>query len=95
MTSDINNLLKVELTDFLCRMQDERCLNKATELYLSENMISNNYRPLVYKYHIQNTNEYQDWYDIKELYIQTKSPQEQTNILNSFSYSRQLWILVT
>lgn len=33
--SDLLRLLKADLVDFQCRMQEEVCLNKATELFNS------------------------------------------------------------
>lgn len=71
-------LLKADLVEFQCRMQAESCLNKATELYEtipqdyffapsvyeSQNKIPGNYRPVVYKYHLQNTYNLFDWIQV-------------------------------
>lgn len=55
--------------------------------------ISPNIRSSVYKYHIQNSNNYQDWYNLAGVYSLTVDPQERTLILDSVANTRIYWIL--
>jgi aminopeptidase N len=55
--------------------------------------VSPNIRSLVYKYHIEYIDDYNDWDALLNVYIRTVDPQEQAYILNALSYSRSTWIL--
>ena len=59
-------------------------------LFLS---VSQNLRSLIYKYHIQNTLEYFDNFDIFNVYELTTDPQEKSDVLNAVSQTRLEWLL--
>ncbi len=50
-------------------------------------------RALVYRYHIEYVDDYDDWKALLNVYVQTVDPQEQAYILTALSYSRSTWIL--
>ncbi len=122
-------LLKEDMVDFLCRMQDKECLTKATEffetipieyfsspanpkynntysnLFFINNSLINFYilkfyfrldtylRAPVYKYHMQNSYNYNDWFLLNNLYLSTISPQERAITITALAQTRFLWII--
>jgi hypothetical protein len=55
--------------------------------------VPQNLRSLIYKYHIQNTLEYFDNFDIFNVYELTTDPQEKSDVLNAVSQTRLEWLL--
>ncbi len=55
--------------------------------------VSANIRGSVYKYHLQNTYNYNDWFDIYQVYELTNDPQEKSSALLSLTGTRSTWIL--
>ncbi len=49
----------------------------------------------VYRYHLQNTNDYRDWLKIDSLYVSTVSPQERTSAMNALAQTRSFWLIDT
>ncbi|RNA36671.1 endoplasmic reticulum aminopeptidase 2 isoform X2 [Brachionus plicatilis] len=96
---------KIDLIDLECRMQSEKCLNKATGYYeeISEDFflspsdhqlaIPNELRPLVFKYHSQNTYEINDWINIFEFYENTNNVREREYALEALGNTRQTFLL--
>ena len=54
-----------------------------------------NIRGSVYKYSIQNSNDYQDWFNLSGVYDLTVDPQERTLVLDAIAQTRLNWILDT
>jgi hypothetical protein len=52
-----------------------------------------NIRASVFKYHIQNTYNYNDWFDLYESYELSGDPQEKNNALIGLTASRSTWLL--
>jgi len=52
-----------------------------------------NYRAQVYKYHMQNSNNYNDWFLLDIYYYDTTDPQESYNSLSGLGFHRSAWIL--
>ncbi|CAF0707260.1 unnamed protein product [Brachionus calyciflorus] len=100
-------LLKADLVDFQCRMQIESCLNKATEWFeqIPEgffffpdsfeniNPVPGNYRPAVFKYHLQNTYELFDWIEVFGLAEVTSSVRERDYALDALGNTRLAFLL--
>jgi hypothetical protein len=55
--------------------------------------INPNYRALVYKYHIQNTNDYTNWTLVNIHYYETEEPHENYDALKALTHHRSTWIL--
>jgi pyroglutamyl-peptidase II len=103
--SHLEKRLKSIMVDFVCRMQDNKCLLNATQsfnqldtTYFQDpnnqvNSISPNIRLSTYRYHIQNTIDFNDWNNLFKVYINSADPQEQSNVLSALSYSKSTWIL--
>ena len=121
----------MSLINFLCRVQDEQCILKATELFktippqyflttddpqfnntfvlfikVSLIKLQNktltfllflsvhpNNRLLVYKYHMQNTNDFLEWLRLYEYYEITQDEREKDYAIESLSHTRQTWLL--
>ena len=47
-----------------------------------------NIRGSVYKYSIQNSNDYQDWFNLSGVYDLTVDPQERTLVLDAIAQTR-------
>ena len=100
-------MLKSALVDFLCRVQDEKCLEKSTELFRSitpeyflspndpryNNTVSPNYRPYVFKYHMQNTEDYFEVVRMYEFYEITSNSREKEYVLDALANSRVTFFL--
>jgi hypothetical protein len=52
-----------------------------------------NIRATVYKYHLQNTYNYNDWFDVYQVYELSADAQEKNNALIGLAGSRLTWIL--
>lgn len=52
-----------------------------------------NFRGSVYKYHIQNTLDYNDWFNMNQLYLNTNDPFERAYAIASLSQTRLFWLL--
>ena len=103
--SDI--ILKAQLVDFLCRIQDEQCLTKATQLFRTippeyfispddpryNNTVSPNYRPYVLKYHMQNTEDYFELQRLFEFYEITEDSREKEYVLDAVANTRLTFYL--
>ena len=86
-------------------MQDESCLKNATSQYEKinpdyftnpsevQNAVAPNLRGLALKYHLQNTYEFFDWFDVYEIYGVTVDPQERAQVLSAIANTRLLWII--
>ncbi|CAF0936439.1 unnamed protein product [Brachionus calyciflorus] len=95
-------LLKADLVEFQCRMQSAQCLNKATELFETisddyfvspnsgefNNPVPPNYRPVVYKYHMQNTYDIFDWVRMYEFYEETNNVREREYAIEALGNTR-------
>lgn len=57
------------------------------------NSLPPNYRAQVYKYHMQNTNEYFEWFWLQDYYFNTADPQESFNALSGLTFQRSTWLL--
>ena len=100
-------MLKSALVDFLCRIQDEKCLTKATQLFRTipseyfispndprfNNTVSPNYRPYVLKYHTQNTEDYFEILRLFEFYEITDDSREKEYVLDALANSRLTFYL--
>ena len=100
-------MLKTALVDFLCRIQDEQCLLKATEQFQTipanyfvspndpryNNTVSPNYRPYVFKYHIQNTYEFLEWIRLFDFYEITGDSREKEYTLDALANTRLTFLL--
>lgn len=103
--SHLEKRLKSIMIDFVCRMQDSKCLLNATQSFNNlspdyfqdpnkeNNSISANVRLSTYRYHIQNSIDFNDWNNLFKVYINSTDPQEQSNVLSALSYSKSTWIL--
>ena len=47
----------------------------------------------MYKYSIQNSNDYQDWFKLSGVYDSTVDPQERILVLDAIAQSRSQWII--
>lgn len=95
----------MQIAELQCRLLDADCLNKATELFNSipdiyfidpisnQNPLSTNIRAIVYKYHLQNTNNFNDWYDIYDFYAVANDLREKEYAIEALSNSRLNFIL--
>jgi hypothetical protein len=95
-------MLKSLLVDFLCRIQDEQCLTKSTQLFRTippeyflspndpryNNTVSPNYRPYVLKYHMQNTEDYLEIQRLFEFYEITDDSREKEYVLDALANTR-------
>ena len=105
MGTHTERLLKTTIIDLECRLQDLECLTRASaefekipSQYFQDpdnvaNPIGTNLRPIVYKYHIQNTYDFDDWYKMEELYTTTSDPQERAASSLALTFTRQPWII--
>ena len=105
--SHTDKLLKETFIDFLCRMQDNKCLVSASRLFKSipreyfsmpndpryNNTIDTHLYAPVYKYHSQNSYDYQDWFLLNDLYQSTINPTERSFIITALAQSRFFWII--
>ncbi|CAF1001465.1 unnamed protein product, partial [Brachionus calyciflorus] len=57
------------------------------------NSVSPNLRGLVLKYHLQNTYDYLDWFDVFDIYILSVDPQERAQVLSAIANTRLMWIV--
>ena len=62
-------------------------------LFVYLKSVPQNLRSLIYKYHIQNTLEYTDNFDIFTIYELTNDPQEKSDVLNAVAQTRLEWLL--
>jgi hypothetical protein len=106
-TEHIEKLFKTSVIEFRCRLQDLDCLKNMTNYFNqipseyfqdpnNDNItagISADIRQSVYRYHIQNTNEFLDWFSLFSLYTSTYDPQEASFALSGLTYSRLFWVL--
>ena len=100
-------MLKAALVDFLCRIQDEQCLTKSTQLFRKippeyfispndpryNNTVSPNFRPYVFKYHMQNTEDYLEVVRLFEFYEVTSDSREKEYVLDALANSRLSFFL--
>jgi hypothetical protein len=99
-------LLKMAFAENLCRYQDVFCLNKATELFQTipplyfidpsnpgnVNPLTTNLRAIVYKYHLQNTYNFNDWFEIYDFYGITNDLAEREYAAEALCNTRLSWI---
>lgn len=57
------------------------------------NRVPKQIRRSVYKYHLQNTYNYGDWFDIYELYELAGDAQVKTDALVALTQTRSTWIV--
>lgn len=100
-----DKLLRRTLVDLHCRMQEYSCLREASRQFESipedyfekpsqiENGVSANLRSLAYKYHIQNSNDPNDWLKVLSLYSAMEQVQEKLSALDALSFTRLAWTL--
>ena len=100
-------MLKSALVDFLCKIQDEKCLVKSTELFRTipkeyfsspndpryNNTVSANYRPYVFKYHIQNSNEFLEFLRLFDFYEITSDSREKEYTLDALANTRLTFLI--
>lgn len=101
--------IKSEILDILCRLENEECIAKASELfdlipgeYFSDpvsnvnlNNLKQNQRSIVYKYAVKNSPTDQRWYKLFDLYLNSAIPSERENALNGLASSTRIWQLET
>lgn len=104
-TSHNEELLKMQLAELQCRLLDAGCLTKTTQLFKSipptyfidptnvPNPLSTNLRAIVYKYHLQNTNNFNDWYDLYDFYVITNDLREKEYAIEALSNTRLNFLL--
>lgn len=105
--SHSQRLLRIQIIEFLCRLHEASCLKYTDERFSSIppeyfrepensdyiNSVSPNYRRIVYKYHIQNTFDYSDFFKVNDLYLSTNDPFERANSFVSLSSTRLSWAI--
>lgn len=61
--------------------------------FLSKSRIPESFLSSVYKYHLQHTNDYQDWFSVNTLYLETTNAFERSYVVSALSLTRLTWLL--
>lgn len=97
-------LLKLEFVDTLGRLQNVDALNNFTDLFKKIDpeyfidpdhtgiTLSSNLRALVYKYHLQNTYDFTDWFTVYTFYGITNDLREKEYAIDALANTRLTWL---